>query len=100
MNSIVYLVPLFGVIGLLYTAWKFNWVSRQEAGDENMQRLSGYIADGAIAFLKAEWKVLAMFAIPTAIVLAWLGMDEGTPENPIHSSPIIAVAFLGLAFRC
>jgi K(+)-stimulated pyrophosphate-energized sodium pump len=94
MNSIVYLVPLFGVIGLLYTAWKFNWVSRQEAGDENMQRLSGYIADGAIAFLKAEWKVLAMFAIPTAIVLAWLGMDEGTPENPIHSSPIIAVAFL------
>lgn len=94
MNSIVYLVPLFGVIGLLYTAWKFNWVSRQEAGDENMQRLSGYIADGAIAFLKAEWKVLAMFAIPTAIILAWLGMDKGTPENPINSSPIIAIAFL------
>jgi K(+)-stimulated pyrophosphate-energized sodium pump len=94
MNSIVYLVPLFGVIGLLYTAWKFSWVSRQEAGDENMQRLSGYIADGAIAFLKAEWRVLAMFAIPTAIVLAWLGMDEGTAENPIHSSPIIALAFL------
>ncbi|MCP9767466.1 sodium-translocating pyrophosphatase [Lacihabitans sp. LS3-19] len=94
MNSIVYLVPLFGIVGLLYTAWKFNWVSRQDAGDENMQRLSGYIADGAIAFLKAEWKVLAMFAIPTAIILAWLGMDEGTIENPIHSSPIIAVAFL------
>ena len=94
MNSIVYLVPLFGIVGLLYTAWKFNWVSRQDAGDENMQRLSGYIADGAIAFLKAEWKVLAMFAIPTAIILAWLGMDEGTVENPIHSSPVIAVAFL------
>ncbi len=94
MNSIVYLVPAFGIIGLLYTAWKFSWVSRQEAGDENMQRLSGYIADGAIAFLKAEWRVLAMFALPTALILAWLGMDEGTVENPIHSSPIIAVAFL------
>lgn len=94
MNSIVYLVPLFGLIGLIYTAVKFNWVSRQEAGDENMQRLSGYIADGAIAFLKAEWKILAMFALPTAIILAWLGMDEGTAENPIHSSPLIAVAFL------
>lgn len=94
MNSIVYLVPAFGLVGLLYTAWKFNWVARQEAGDENMQRLSGYIADGAIAFLKAEWRILTMFAIPTALVLAWLGMDEGTPENPIHSSPLIAVAFL------
>lgn len=94
MDSIVYLVPAFGMVGLLYTAWKFNWVARQEAGDDNMQRLSGYIADGAIAFLKAEWRVLAMFAIPTAILLAWLGLDKGTPENPIHSSPLIAVAFL------
>ncbi len=94
MDSIVYLVPAFGLVGLLYTAWKFSWVSRQEAGDENMQRLSGYIADGAIAFLKAEWKILAMFALPTAIILAWLGMDEGTAENPIHSSPVIAIAFL------
>jgi K(+)-stimulated pyrophosphate-energized sodium pump len=94
MNSIVYLVPLFGLVGLIYTAIKFNWVSRQDAGDENMQRLSGYIADGAIAFLKAEWKVLAMFAIPTAIILFFLGSDEGTPENPIHSSPVIALAFI------
>lgn len=59
-----------------------------------MQKLSGYIADGAIAFLKAEWKVLAYFALPTAVLLYWLGSQEGTPENPIHSSPLIAVAFL------
>ena len=94
MNSIVYLVPAFGAIGLLYTAWRFNWVSSQPAGDANMQKLSGYIADGAIAFLKAEWKILAYFAIPTALVLGYLGTQEGTPENPIHSSPLIAVAFL------
>lgn len=94
MNQIVYLVPLFGIIGLIYTFWKFNWVSKQPAGDENMQRLSGYIADGAIAFLKAEWKILAMFAFPTAFLLLWLGSDEGTPEHPIHSSPVIAIAFL------
>ena len=94
MNSIVYLVPLFGVIGLLYTVWKFNWVSRQDAGDANMQKLAGYIADGALAFLKAEWRILAMFALPTFLILFWLGMDKGTPENPIHSSPIIAVAFI------
>jgi len=94
MNSIIYLVPLFGLVGLIYTALKFNWVSRQDAGEENMKRLSGYIADGAIAFLKAEWKILAMFALPTAIILFFLGSDEGTPEHPIHSSPLIAVSFL------
>jgi len=94
MNSIIYLVPAFGLVGLLYTAWKFSWVSKQDAGNEKMQELSGYIADGAIAFLKAEWKILTYFAIPTAILLAWLGTQEGTPENPIHSSPLIAVAFL------
>ena len=94
MNQIVYLVPAFGIVGLLYTAWKFNWVSKQDAGNEKMQELAGYIADGAIAFLKAEWKILTYFAIPTAILLAWLGSQEGTPQNPIHSSPLIAVAFL------
>ncbi len=94
MNQIVYLVPAFGLVGLLYTAWKFSWVSKQDAGNDKMQELSGYIADGAIAFLKAEWKILTYFAIPTAILLAWLGTQEGTPENPIHSSPLIAVAFL------
>jgi K(+)-stimulated pyrophosphate-energized sodium pump len=98
MDNIIYYVPVFGIIGLLYTAWRFSWVSKQPAGDANMQKLSGYIADGAIAFLKAEWKVLAYFAIPTAILLFFLGSNEGTAENPIHSSPLIAVAFLIGAF--
>ena len=98
MNDIVYLVPIFGIIGLLYTAWRFSWVTKQPAGDANMQKLSGYIADGAIAFLKAEWKVLAYFAIPTAILLFWLGSNKGTAEHPIHSSPIIAFSFLLGAF--
>lgn len=98
MNNIVYLVPVFGIIGLLYTAWRFSWVTKQPAGDANMQKLSGYIADGAIAFLKAEWKVLAYFAIPTAILLFWLGSNKGTAEHPIHSSPIIAFSFLLGAF--
>ncbi|MEZ4901500.1 MAG: sodium-translocating pyrophosphatase [Spirosomataceae bacterium] len=98
MSNIIYLVPAFGIVGLLYTAWRFSWVSGQPAGDDNMKKLSGYIADGAIAFLKAEWKILAYFAIPTAILLGYLGTQEGTPENPIHSSPLIAVAFIIGAF--
>jgi len=41
MNSIVYLVPAFGLVGLLYTAWKFSWVSKQDAGNEKKQELAG-----------------------------------------------------------
>ena len=94
MNNIIYLVPICGLIGLAYTFWRFNWVASQPAGTPEMQKLSGYIADGAIAFLKAEWKVLAYFAIPTAIILFFLGSNKGTEIAPIHSSPWIAAAFL------
>ncbi len=88
------MVPALGILALIYTAIQSAWVSKQDAGDGNMKELAGYIADGAMAFLKAEWKIMSYFAIIAAILLGWLGMQEGTPENPIHSSPVIAVAFL------
>ncbi len=87
-DLLLYLVPGLGLIGLLVMAIKYAWVNRQEAGDENMQRLAGYIAKGAIAFLRAEWKILSYFAIIAGILLAWSGT---LVEN---SSPIIAVSFL------
>lgn len=70
------------------------WVNKQNAGDQTMSELAGHIADGAMAFLRAEWKVLTYFVIIAGILLAWSGTLKGTPENPIHSSPIIAIAFL------
>ena len=64
MNEyLFYLVPVMGVIGLLYTFVKFNWVSKQDAGSEHMQTISKYIAEGAMAFLKAEWKILGYFVV-------------------------------------
>lgn len=88
MNSLFYVVPFLGIFGLVITAIKFAWVKKQDAGDSNMKELSGYIADGAIAFLKAEWKVLSYYGIIAAILLAFLGWKG---EN---SSPVIAIAFL------
>jgi K(+)-stimulated pyrophosphate-energized sodium pump len=93
-NNLIYLIPLFGVVGLIVTFFKSAWVNKQDAGDDNMKTLAGYIADGAMAFLKAEWKVLSYFAVIAAILLAWSGSVTGTPEAPIHSSPLIAVSFL------
>ncbi len=62
-----------GAIGLLYTFIKFAWVSKQDAGSDRMIEISKYIAEGAMAFLKAEWKILSYFVILAAILLAFMG---------------------------
>lgn len=89
MNSSLYLVPILGVIGLVVMAAKFMWVSRQDAGDARMQEIAGYIADGAIAFLKAEWRVLIVFGLVVAALLSW----SGTLVENSHWSIGIAFAF-------
>ncbi|HUH33365.1 MAG TPA: sodium/proton-translocating pyrophosphatase, partial [Daejeonella sp.] len=81
-----------GIIGIVVMAVKSAWVVKQDAGDENMQQLSGYIADGAMAFLRAEWKVLSYFAAIAAVLLAYSGTLIET------SSWVIAVSFLIGAF--
>ncbi|GAB3774507.1 sodium-translocating pyrophosphatase [Spirosoma horti] len=92
MNYSVYLVPILGVVGLLVMFTKFMWVSKQDAGDARMQEIAGYIADGALAFLKAEWRVLTYFGIIVAILLAYMG------SLVPNSSPIIGISFILGAF--
>jgi len=87
MDKLIYLVPVMGVIGLLYTFVKYSWVSKQDSGNERMQEISKYIAEGAMAFLRAEWKILSYFVILVAILLAVLGLT-----NP-QSHWAIAVSF-------
>ena len=77
-----------GIIGLIYTLIKFKWVSNQDAGDARMKEISNYIAEGAMAFLKAEWKILGYFVAIVAILLAV--MSSSNPNS--HWS--IAVAFI------
>jgi K(+)-stimulated pyrophosphate-energized sodium pump len=88
MENLIYLVPAMAVIGLLYTFVKFNWVSKQDAGNERMKEISNYIAEGAMAFLKAEWKVLGYFVVIVAILLGVMSM-----ANP-NSHWSIAIAFV------
>jgi K(+)-stimulated pyrophosphate-energized sodium pump len=88
MENLIYLVPAMAVIGLLYTFVKFNWVSKQDAGNDRMKEISNYIAEGAMAFLKAEWKVLGYFVVIVAVLLAVMSF-----ANP-NSHWSIAVAFI------
>ncbi|MBV9216840.1 MAG: sodium-translocating pyrophosphatase [Acidobacteria bacterium] len=93
-NYVIYLVPAFGVLGLIVMAIKSAWITRQDAGEENMRELAGHIADGAMAFLKAEWRVLGIFALITAVLLAYSGTVHQIGGREIHSHWLIAIAFL------
>ncbi len=86
-DLITYSVPAFGVLALLYTFWRSSWVSKQEVGTERMARIAKNIADGAMAFLKAEYRVLAIFVVAVAILL-------GVSANAETSSPLIALSFI------
>tara|TARA_R110001592_G_scaffold127450_1_gene339230 strand:+ start:51827 stop:54346 length:2520 start_codon:yes stop_codon:yes gene_type:complete len=89
MNDwLMYLVPALGLVGILVMLMKSAWVTKQAAGDKKMTELAGYIADGAMSFLKAEWKVMSYFVVIAAILLGY----SGTLVE--HSSPIIAIAFV------
>jgi K(+)-stimulated pyrophosphate-energized sodium pump len=92
MENLIYVVPAMGIVGLLYTFVKYAWVSKQDAGNDRMKEISTYIAEGAMAFLKAEYKILTYFVIVAALLLGVMGFSN---ENSHWS---IAVAFILGAF--
>src|SRR5207342_1199630 len=88
MDKLFYLVPVMGLLGLLYTFWKFSWVAKQDAGTDRMKQISTYIAEGAMAFLKAEWKILGYFVVIVALLLGVMASANA------HSHWAIALAFV------
>lgn len=92
MDSLIYLIPLSGVIALLFTFVKSSWVAKQDAGSDKMKKIAKFIADGAMAFLRAEYKILSIFVVAVAILLILKGASA--PE----SSPLVAVSFIVGAF--
>jgi K(+)-stimulated pyrophosphate-energized sodium pump len=97
MDKLIYLVPIMGVIGLLYTLVKFSWVSKQDAGTDRMKEISKYIADGAMAFLKAEWKILTYFAIVVGLLLGFMGSRNESSHWSIAIAFILGAFFSALA---
>jgi K(+)-stimulated pyrophosphate-energized sodium pump len=91
MQNLLYLLPFFGVLGLLYVIWKSAWVANQDAGTDKMKKIAGHIAEGAMAFLKAEYKVLIIFVACVAVLLAVSADNE-------KSSWLVGVSFALGAF--
>lgn len=88
MESVMYLIPLMGLLALIYSFTKSKWITKQDAGNKKMIEIAGYIRDGAIAFLKTEYKVLAIFVVAVAILLGF--SNSGRDD----SSSLIALSFL------
>ncbi len=88
MQNIVYAAPVAGVLALLFAFTKANWVRRQDAGDSTMQDIAARIQEGAMAFLKAEYRVLTVFVVIVAGLLAVANMGDAA------RSPLIAFSFV------
>ncbi|MGK6341222.1 sodium-translocating pyrophosphatase [Chryseobacterium sp. DT-3] len=95
--DLFYLIPVFGVVALLYTFLQSNWVSKQNAGNEKMKIISGHIADGAMAFLKAEYKILTYFVVVVAILLAVMGSSNSNSHWSIGVAFAVGAVFSALA---
>ncbi|MCW8809717.1 MAG: sodium-translocating pyrophosphatase [Ignavibacteriaceae bacterium] len=87
MPSFFYIIPLFGVIALLFTFFKSAWINRKDPGTDKMKKIASHISEGAMAFLKSEYKVLSVFVVCVAILLA-------VSADPHDSSPLVAVSFI------
>ena len=90
MNTIMIYVPIImAVIGLLFMAIKRAWVLKQDAGDGKMKEISDYIYEGALAFLKAEYRLLAIFVLLASVALAGITFIPG-----VKTDLLIVVAFV------
>lgn len=88
MSNFNIIVPVSAVLSLLFAFFKANGISKEDGGSERMVRIGGYIREGAMAFLKSEYKILIIFALAVACLLGFA--NHGNPE----SSWLVAVAFL------
>lgn len=91
-QTLIYSIPAFGVLALIFTFIKSSWVGKQDPGTPKMKGIAESIQEGAMSFLRAEYKVLAIFVACIAVLLVFGGMQSES------SSPLAAVSFVVGAF--
>ena len=97
MELFIQFLPAFGVLALLFVFFKNNWVSKQEVGNEKMARIAKNIADGAMSFLKAEYKILSIFVAAVAVLLFFKGQAEAGSNGMVAVSFIVGAICSALA---
>ncbi len=97
MENLIYLLPIFGVLALVYMFFLSVWVNKQDVGNEKMKQISTYIREGAMAFLKAEYRVLAVFVVIAGILLGIVSAIVPTTHWFIVIAFIIGAVFSAIA---
>jgi len=97
MESLVFLLPLFGVIALIYMYTQFIWVNKQDQGNDTMITIARHIREGAMAFLKAEYRILAIYVVLAGIALGFLSFYTNTSHWFIVIAFVIGAICSGVA---
>ena len=97
MENLVYILPLFGVLALIFVFWRSSYVSKMEVGTEKMAKIAQNIAVGAMAFLRAEYKILSLFVIALAVILGIKGSYEAESSGLVALSFVVGALCSGLA---
>jgi len=97
MLSYLIFIPVIGLIALFFTYIRSSWITRQDAGTEKMKNIASYIHKGAMAFLKAEYQVIAIFVVIVAILLMIQGAASTDSSFLVGISFIVGATCSGLA---
>ncbi len=90
---VIYLIPIMGLAGLAFAYIKAKWVAEQDPGNERMRELAGYVQEGAMAFLRREYKVLAIFVglVGGALIIAG-AIGDSKPMS--YKTPLVGISFI------
>ncbi len=97
MDGLLPIIPTFGVLALVFAWYKSGWISRQDYGTDRMKEISGYIRQGAMAFLSREYRILIIFVVMVAILLGLANANEGNSHALVAFSFVIGALCSGLA---
>ena len=97
MEFIISFLPAFGIVALFFVFWKNSWVSKQPVGDEKMSNIAKNIAEGAMSFLKAEYKILSVFVVAVAVLLIFKGNSEEGSNSMVAVSFVVGAICSALA---
>ena len=97
MNNNILVIMLAGVLAMLFSFWKTSWINKQSQGNDRMKSIGSSIADGAMAFLRAEYRILTVFVIAVAFILGYANSGRSDSSAMISLSFVVGALASGLA---
>ncbi|MBV54321.1 MAG: sodium-translocating pyrophosphatase [Candidatus Marinimicrobia bacterium] len=94
MEQYFYMIPLTGLLALVYALIKSSWVNKQDPGNEKMIEIGTAVREGAMAFLSREYKVLAVFVVAVGALLFFGNLSDGGTSDIWEKTELVAVSFV------